>query len=143
MSNLQELEWNTDPGAAYEQPTLHHLLQHCPNISSFSYICNEGSAGAFQEDLEFCPQLSHLRIVCASFEQVRRLILRRPMLEHVSMQYRIPGDDIVASSEDEWLAKVNMVRWIRSKIRFELPTNVVPFGLDLREEEGVFWDPNG
>ncbi|KIO18399.1 hypothetical protein M407DRAFT_31949 [Tulasnella calospora MUT 4182] len=166
MSNLRELEWYTDPGAVYEQPTLHHLLQHCPNISSFSYICNEGSAGAFQEDLEagelddpllalsillhetqhgtleFCPQLRRLRIVCASFEQVRDLILLRPMLEHVSMQYRIPGDDIVASSSEyEWLARVNMVRWIRSKIKFEFPTDVGPSGLDLREEEGVFWGP--
>ncbi|KIO18401.1 hypothetical protein M407DRAFT_31951 [Tulasnella calospora MUT 4182] len=167
MSNLRELEWYTDPDAICEQPTLRHLLRHCPNISSLSYICNEDSGADLLEDLEagepgdpvlapsillhemqggtlqLCPELRRLRIACASFKQIRELAFLRPMLEHVSMQYRIPGEDVVTSSKSEWLAKVSMVCQIRSKIQFEFPTNVMAVGLDLREEEGLFWNPRG
>ncbi|KAG8894081.1 hypothetical protein FRC00_009565, partial [Tulasnella sp. 408] len=129
MSNLRELEWYTDPDAIGEQPTLRHLLHHCPNITSLSYICDRYSTASLQEDLaagggddpalpssillyetqgaslQFCPELRRLRLACASFRQIRELVLLRPMLEHVSMQYRILGEVIVTSSEDEWREK--------------------------------------
>ncbi|KAG8935820.1 hypothetical protein FRC00_010276, partial [Tulasnella sp. 408] len=167
MNNFRELEWITDANAIQEQPTLHHLLRHCPNILLLSYICNEESAGFFRADLErgelnnpilawsdllhetqggtlqFCPKLRCLRIACAAFEQIQELVSLRPMLEHVSLQYRKPGDDTVTGSETSWRARVNMARGIRSNIMFEFPTDVVAVGRALREEEGVFWDPIG
>ncbi|KAG8895394.1 hypothetical protein FRC00_007535 [Tulasnella sp. 408] len=167
MNKLRELEWYTDRRAVHEQPTLRHLLQHCPNITSLSYICNKESAGFFRETLEereldnpvfawsvllhetqggtlqFCPRLRCLRIACASFEQVQELVSLRPMLEHVSLQARKPGDVTVTGSESSWRAKVNMARGIRSNIEFDFPTDVVSVSRNLREEEGVFWDPTG
>ncbi|KAG9036246.1 hypothetical protein FS837_001725 [Tulasnella sp. UAMH 9824] len=166
MNDLRELEWYTDPEATDEPATLRHLLHHCPNITSLSYICNEAAGESLQKCLvrgtlggpilsfptllsetgggsvRWCPELRRLRIACASFERVRELVLSRPMLEHISMQYRMPVDDIVIGAEDEWREMVDMVRWIRSKVQFEFPTNVeMDAGLELREEEGVFWDP--
>ncbi|KAG8899427.1 hypothetical protein FRC01_010557 [Tulasnella sp. 417] len=167
MSNLRELEWYTDPNAEYEQPSLHHLLQHCPNLTSLSYICNEDSAESLQVHLRasnvdepvlasfvllhhmqagiplFCPELRRLHIACSSFKQVLDLVLLRPTLEYVSMQFRFPSEIIVQGSEDDWHATVEVVRHIRSHIQFEFPTNVSAASPDLLEEEGVFWDPSG
>ncbi|KIO18402.1 hypothetical protein M407DRAFT_246492 [Tulasnella calospora MUT 4182] len=55
------------------------------------------------------------------------------------MQYRKHEDAVVTSSKTLWSAKVSLVRWIRSKVQFEFPTNVWAVEKGLLEEEGVFW----
>lgn len=62
---------------------------------------------------------------------------------HLWMQYRIREEDILTSPEDEWREKVKLLRWVRSKIQFEFPTDVAAVGSDFQEEKKVFWDPSG
>ncbi|KAG8924805.1 hypothetical protein FRC00_004702 [Tulasnella sp. 408] len=87
-----------------------------------------------------CPRLNRLRLACASYEHVRELVLLRPALEFVSVQYRKPGDDVV-QSKAIWREKVDVIRWIRSKVEFELERTEVAVGPGMEEEEGVLWDP--
>lgn len=89
-----------------------------------------------------CPRLRRLRLACASFEQVRDLVLTRPALEYVSLQYQKPSDEIVTQSKTFWKEKVDLVRWIRSKVEFEFETDWMDVSPDMQEEEGVFWDPS-
>ncbi|KAG8959217.1 hypothetical protein FRC00_001829 [Tulasnella sp. 408] len=164
LRNLHELTWYTDWDTTNETPNLRHLLQHCPNIEYFKYNCYTGSAPdqeeyllpeeadnlvlALSESLDetynssprFCPRLRHLHLACASFEQVRDLVLMRPALEYVGLQCRKPGQ-VVIRSKTVWREKVDLVRWIRSKVEFEFETDGVAVGLDLQGEEGVFWNP--
>ncbi|KAG8893881.1 hypothetical protein FRC01_013289, partial [Tulasnella sp. 417] len=129
MSNLRELEWYTDPDATEEEPNFRHLLKHCPNITSLSYICEEESSASLRQHLEhgviffanlwsctllteteggriiFCPKLRRFRIACAEFEQIRELVLLRPMLESLSMQVPTPWDVTVEGSEAAWRDK--------------------------------------
>ncbi|KAG8900946.1 hypothetical protein FRC00_010008 [Tulasnella sp. 408] len=119
LRNLHELTWYTDWDAINETPNLRHLLQHCPNIECFRYNCYTGSAPdqkeyllredadnlvlALSESLDetydssprFCPRLRHLHLACASFEQVRDLVLTRPALEYVALQSRKPGQVVI------------------------------------------------
>ncbi|KAG8964626.1 hypothetical protein FRC00_001602 [Tulasnella sp. 408] len=165
LSNLRELTWSTDPGADHETPNLLHLLQHCPNMESFLYSCKSSYADTKQKyfrrrDVDdmivavsdrlnethessprLCPGLKRLQLACASYEHVRELVLSRPALEFVSVQYRKPGDDVV-QSKAVWREKVDVIRWIKSKIEFELERNEVAVGPGMEEEEGVLWDPN-
>ncbi|KIO31439.1 hypothetical protein M407DRAFT_19579 [Tulasnella calospora MUT 4182] len=168
LSHLHELTWYTDPSAVDEAPNLRHLLQHCPNIESFLYSYQSSSVDAKEEYLErededslilalsdplhethdssprLCPRLKRVHLVCANFEQVRDLVLMRPALQHVSLQYRKPGDDIVVQSKDVWREKVALVRRIRSKVEFEFERDgIAVVRPDLQEEERVFWDPSG
>ncbi|KAG9042140.1 hypothetical protein FS837_011239 [Tulasnella sp. UAMH 9824] len=168
LSNLRELTWYTDPGADNEIPNLLHLLQHCPNMESFLYSCKSSSPGAKRsyfltrwdvDDMilalcdrldethdsspRLCPRLKRLQLASASYEQVRELVLLRPALEYVSLQYRTPGEDVVRQSKATWREKVDLIRWIKSKVDFELERNEVAVGSDLEEEEGVVWDPSG
>ncbi|KAG8964624.1 hypothetical protein FRC00_001600 [Tulasnella sp. 408] len=155
LRNLHELTWYTDSDAADETPNLCHLLQHCPNIECFLYSCWSSSANEKDDYLQrqdadsivlalsefihetdastprLCPRLRRLRLGCASFEQIRDLVLTRPALESVSLQYRKPGDDVVTQSKTVWQEKVDLVRWIRSKIEFEFEEADV--GPDLQE----------
>ncbi|KAG9042143.1 hypothetical protein FS837_011242 [Tulasnella sp. UAMH 9824] len=167
LHTLHELTWYTDSDAADETPNLRHLLQHCPNIEHFLYSCQSISAHekdeylqrqdadsvvlALSESLDdadnniprLCTRLRRVRLACASFEQVRDLILTRPALEYVSLQYQKPGDDIVTQSKTVWQEKVDLVRWIKSKVDFEFEMDRADIGSDMQEEEGVFWDPSG
>ncbi|KIO31432.1 hypothetical protein M407DRAFT_19573 [Tulasnella calospora MUT 4182] len=168
LSNLRELTWYTNPATNREAPNLRHLLQHCPNIESFIYICRPGVVYSKQirlarEDAvslvlalsdpldethdsspRLCPGMKGLQLLCASFEQLRDLVLVRPALEYVSLQFRQPGDDFVVQPKAVWREKVDLVRWIRSKVGFDFEEGVVEVVRpDLQEEEGVFWDPSG
>ncbi|KAG9029442.1 hypothetical protein FS837_003563 [Tulasnella sp. UAMH 9824] len=166
LCNLRELTWYSHSDAMNEIPNLRHLLQHCPNIECFIYNCHLGSANSKQEYLlredaddlalalsesldethestpRLCPRLRRLQLACASFEQVRDLALMRPALEYVSLQFREPGE-VVTQSMTAWREKVDLVRWIRSKVEFKFEMDGVAVGSDLQEEEGVFWDPVG
>ncbi|KAG8912617.1 hypothetical protein FRC01_004995, partial [Tulasnella sp. 417] len=154
LNNLRKLTWYTDPDATDEEANLRHLLQHCPNIESFSYLYKQDEMFFTLPDPltetqdgspRFCPRLRHLHLGCASFAEVRELVLMRPALEHVLLQYRKPGDDTIAHSKTAWRQKVDLVRWIKSKVEFEFErygqVNVPRAGLE--EEEGVWWDPRG
>ncbi|KAG9042144.1 hypothetical protein FS837_011243 [Tulasnella sp. UAMH 9824] len=168
LSNLRELIWYTDPGAKHETPNLLHLLEHCPNMEAFLYSCKSIYSDPKQryflrrrdvDDLifalchrlgethdsspRFCSRLKRVQLACASYEQVRELVLLRPALEYVSLQYRTPGEDVVRQSKAIWREKVDLIRWIRSKVEFDLERNEAAVGSDLEEEEGVVWDPSG
>ncbi|KAG8915485.1 hypothetical protein FRC00_003934 [Tulasnella sp. 408] len=143
LSNLRELTWYTEPRAQDEAPNLRHLLQHCPNIERFRYSVNSSSVYAkpahlTRQDVDslilalsdpldethnspprLCPRLKHLYLVYATLEQVRVLVVLRPSLEYVALQYREPGNDTIAPSKAAWREKVDLVLWIRSKIEFD------------------------
>ncbi|KAG8964625.1 hypothetical protein FRC00_001601 [Tulasnella sp. 408] len=143
LSNLRELTWYTEPSAQDEAPNLRHLLQHCPNIERLRYKVKFSSAYVKQarltrEDVDslvlalsdpldethnspprLCPNLKHLYLVYATLEQIRNLVLLRPSLEYVVLQYREPGNDAIAPSKAAWRETVDLVHWIRSKIEFD------------------------
>ncbi|KAG8919086.1 hypothetical protein FRC01_001483 [Tulasnella sp. 417] len=142
MGNLRELEWYTDIDALFEQPTLRHLLRHCPNITSLSYICYEDSAESLLEDLvagvvagpssEFlhqtqagipllCPELRRLRIVCASFGEVLDLVLLRPTLESELYQSPKPIMDATALIPSE---PASLTRSIMHDLPLELLVDI-------------------
>ncbi|KAG8912616.1 hypothetical protein FRC01_004994 [Tulasnella sp. 417] len=149
LNKLRKLSWYTDPDATDEGANIHHLLQHCPNIESFSYLSNEDADVlllALPDPLtetrdgspRLCPKLRRLHLAYASFEQVRELVLIRPALEYVSLQRRKP-EDTVTRSQAVWHEKVDLVRWIRSKVEFEFDRDRKYVGVpsDLEEAEGA------
>ncbi|KAG8891294.1 hypothetical protein FRC01_014782, partial [Tulasnella sp. 417] len=104
LSNLRLLKWYTAPGATDEAANLRHLLQHCPNIEFLVYNYNSSAPDVKEEFLlrgdiddlpiilsnplgenhdnspRLCTKLQRLHLACASFEQVRDLVLTRPAL---------------------------------------------------------------
>ncbi|KAG8940998.1 hypothetical protein FRC04_004854 [Tulasnella sp. 424] len=161
LDNLQTLEWSTGPDALNEETNLHHLLRHCQNITSFSYICDSEAVLNMPEYLagetvdafkllsqptpdgspQLCPKLQRLHLASANFLDIEELVIRRPALEFVSVQCRDPADEVVTGSEATWHAAVDRVRWIRSKVEFEFPICKSEDG--LQEMEGVVWNPVG
>ncbi|KAG8895564.1 hypothetical protein FRC01_012312 [Tulasnella sp. 417] len=162
MVHLRRLEWHTFSDAEYEEPSLRCLLRQSPSLDSFAYICDanfedpgdwagnrsgEGEIKAvlnilFEEEAaaaKLCPNLRNLSFVFMSLDNVAGLIELRPALEHISIQARKAEDVIVTGSKDEWMIKVDQVRWIKSRVEFVFPILELPTG--LLQEENVAWDP--